>query len=303
MRVPAGFEVGAATHTGLLRTANEDDYLLLAPPQRRPCTLVAAVADGMGGVTGGAEASRAGLRGFVTGVLQGADAAPSATVQQGFAMAWARLLDQARQVPGLREMGTTLTAIVFAGADAVLGHIGDSRAYLWRDGSLRQLTTDHALGGGQSHRLLRCVGGGQQAQPPDLVALELRTGDRFLLCTDGIWNTVPAARIGEVLARQPSQAAAEQLVQLANAAGGPDNGTALVVGFVAAPADAEDGSAALPAEESPRFAELALAVPRPRLGAPRWPWLLLAVSGLLLAAALLRWLFAIDVLVWLQSRR
>ena len=69
MKVPRRFQLGVATHTGVVRSTNEDDYLLLAPPNGQPCLLLAAVADGMGGVTGGAEASRSGLRGFASGLL------------------------------------------------------------------------------------------------------------------------------------------------------------------------------------------------------------------------------------------
>jgi protein phosphatase len=260
------------------------------------------VADGMGGVTGGAEASRTGLRGFGSGVLQDVAAKAAAAVDRGFATAWDRILEQARLVPALREMGTTITAIAFDGAQAVLGHIGDSRAYRWRAGSLEQLSTDHTLSGRSSHQLLRCVGGGQQPQAPDLATIELQPGDRLLLCTDGIWNTVPAGRIADVLADKPAQAAAEQLVQLANAAGGPDNSTALVIAYVAAAATDADRTAVLPSEEMPAMAEVTLAAGKQRLGGPRWPWLVLAVAALLLLAVLLRTTVGFDLLVWLQSR-
>jgi protein phosphatase len=299
VKLPARFQVGVATHTGLLRSTNEDDYLLVAPPQGRPFELAAAVADGMGGVTGGAEASRAGLRGLATGLLAGpSDLA--AGVAQGFAVAWQRVLEHAAVVPALREMGTTLTAIAFAGGRAVVGHVGDTRAYLLRDGELRQLTTDHALRE-QSNRLLRCIGGGQAAHDPDLAEVEPRAGDRFLLCSDGIWNTVPAPRLAEVLGRLPAQAAAERLVLLANGAGGPDNGTALVVHVGGAKATGAEHEVPLPVAESTRVAELTLAGGRSRLGAPRWAGLLLLVSVLLLLVALLRWSTGFDLLVWLRS--
>lgn len=301
MRVPARYALGVATHTGLVRKGNEDDYLVLAPPERAPCDLVAAVADGMGGVAGGAEASRAGLRGFAAGLLgrDGRDgAALAAAVGAGFAAASERVLEQARLVPALREMGTTLTALAFAGDRAAFGHVGDTRAYLWRRGELRQLTTDHASREHQN-RLFRCIGAGQPAESPDVGELAIGPGDRLLLCTDGVWGTVPAPQLAAVVGRLPPQAAAEQLLRLALQAGAPDNATAVVVHVTGEPVDAER-DVELPSEEAPGMAELMRV--RGRLGAPWWPLWLTLLAVVLIAFALLRWLFGFDVLVWLRSQ-
>jgi len=322
VNVPARFRVGVATHTGVVRSTNEDDYLLLAPPAAGvPFALVTAVADGMGGVTGGAEASRTGLRGFASGLLGGllggADGteqgtghdpgrdigAPAleAAVRRAFAGACARVHQQSRLVPALRDMGTTLTAIAFTDATAVIGHVGDTRAYRLRGGQLEQLTIDHAASE-QQNRLLRCIGGGQSEETPDLLATELLPGDRFLLCSDGVWSTVGQPRIAEALQRLDAQPAAARLVQLANAAGGPDNATALVVHVGPVPIGTGSGDAVevdLPAEESSRAAELSRRAGGAR--APLWPWLLLAVAAVVVAAVLLDLLFEVDLWLWLRS--
>jgi serine/threonine protein phosphatase PrpC len=312
VKVPARFRVGVATHTGVVRSTNEDDYLLLAPPAVGvPFALVTAVADGMGGVTGGAEASRTGLRGFASGLLggPGADAsAPAAeadelerAVRRAFAGACARVHQQSRLVPALRDMGTTLTAIAFTDAAAVLGHVGDTRAYRLRGGQLEQLTIDHAASD-QQNRLLRCIGGGQSEETPDLLAFDVLAGDRFLLCSDGVWSTVGQARIVEALGRLDAQPAAARLVQLANSAGGTDNATALVV-HVGPDRGAGGGGDAveidLPAEESSRAAELSRRAGGAR--APLWPWLLLAVAVVVVVAVLLDLLFEVDLWLWLRS--
>ena len=300
MKVPRRFQLGVATHTGVVRSTNEDDYFLLAPPNGQPCLLLAAVADGMGGVTGGAEASRSGLRGFASGLLAAKPGDLDAAVRRAFDTACRRVHEQARAVPALRDMGTTLTALAFGPDAAVLGHICDSRAFRLRGNRLEQLTTDHASRE-QQNRLLRVIGGGQSAEVPDLEVLELQPGDRFLLCSDGVWTTVPDARIIDLLQRQEAQAAAERLVQAAISAGGPDNATAVVVYLGAAAGDAEAIDMNLPSEESSRAAELSR---QARSGQrQRLPWiLLLGLAAVLGALVLLQRLGIYDAWDWLRSR-
>ena len=306
MRIPAEFRVGSATHTGLVRSANEDDYLVIAPPDRRPFALVAAIADGMGGVAGGGEASRTALRGLAAGLLAEDDgsAGTAGDLEQrviaAFGAAWARVREQAQLVPALREMGTTLTVLVFAGQHAVLGHVGDSRAYLLRGGELRQLSVDHTARE-RGSQLLRCIGGGLPEQPPDTVAFDLAPGDRLLVCSDGVWGPVGDARLQDALARLQPGSAAERMVSLALAAGGPDNGTALVVHFVGAGAEpAAEVEATLPLEEASRLGDLTRQAGR--LGAARWPWfLLLLLAAVVIAAVVARWVTGFDALLWLRA--
>jgi serine/threonine protein phosphatase PrpC len=296
LRLPAGFRVGVATHTGMLRSGNEDDYLLLAPGDAAKVagmdelsgSLVAAVADGMGGVAGGAEASRACLRGLAWGILQAPvsraedpEVVLTNALKRGFAGACRRVYEQAQLVPSLREMGSTLTVMVVGSRRLVLGHLGDTRAYRLRGEVLEQLTEDHAVPG-QAHRLLRCVGAGQEAEEPDVSTSDLLPADRFLLCSDGVWSTVGSEQIAAQLARDDPQAAAERLVELANAAGGPDNSTVVVIHRTES---VTPHDVALPSVETSMRRELDR--DGRRLGPPRWPWLLLGLS-----AALAGWLLA-----------
>jgi protein phosphatase len=157
--------------------------------------------------------------------------------------------------PALRGMGTTLTALLWSGSQLGLVHIGDSRAYLLRDGALFQITADHTLvqsllddgsitaeeaaSHPQRSLLLRALGDGSNAEP-DLQLHEARIGDRYLLSSDGLHAVVEADAIARVLleVQDPDQAAT-QLIALAIDGGGPDNITCIVADVVvpgAAPA-------------------------------------------------------------------
>jgi len=297
MRIPAGFAVGAATHTGRVRASNEDDYLVLAPEGRCAAELLAAVADGLGGNAGGAEASRSALRGFASASLSATAASLREGLELGFRGAGSRVAEQAAMVPGLAEMGTTLVAAAFSQRRVVVGHIGDSRAYLLRDGSWKKLTTDHAAASDRN-QLTRCLGGGSEDEVPDVVELELQAGDRLVLCSDGIWGYVDESRMREAAGSKAPSVAAERLVALSIESGGADNATAIVVEV----REAGEGDAAvdveLPREESFLYAEL----PRgERLGAPRWPVVALVVSALVLVAVWLRAALGFDIFVWFRN--
>lgn len=296
MKLPAGVDVGVATHTGLVRSANEDDYLVVALPPPAGGLLL-AVADGMGGVAGGGEASRAALRGLAASLLQ-SGGEPQARLAAGYAAASEAVRQLAQEVAALRDMGTTLTAVLLQDDGEALGHIGDSRALRLRGGELLQLTEDHALR--QPHNYLtRCIGGGQQGEVPDLLPLPLQAGDRLVLLTDGVWNPVAPAALLAALQLPAPAAAAAALVQAALRAGGPDNATALVLDWrPGLPAR----SVELPAAEALRAEGLARC--GQRLPAGRWPWLLLLLLSLLAAtAALLRWSGSFDVFAWFAAER
>ncbi|MFF8862281.1 protein phosphatase 2C domain-containing protein [Streptomyces sp. NPDC015139] len=129
------------------------------------------------------------------------------------------------------EVGTTLTALLWTGAELALAHIGDSRAYLLRDGELSRITRDHRVQP-ESLLLLKALTGGD-APVPDLRLQEVREGDRFLLCSDGLTEVLPDARIAALLAAgaQPERTV-RLLVEEANAAGGPDNVSCVVADVV-----------------------------------------------------------------------
>ncbi len=289
MRVPARFAVGAATHTGRVRRTNEDDFILLMPVESD--TGIAAVADGMGGSTGGAEASRTAIRAlcevFMAAPSNGAALGDS--MRQGFAAACQRVFQTSLESPSLRGMGTTLTAVAVAGDEVALGHIGDSRCYRLRDGVLEQLTTDHVVAG--DSQLTRCVGGGKGVEQADVRVVAVRAGDRFLLATDGLWSALHLEELSRAITAQAPQPAAEELVATAHARGGRDNCTAVIVS-VGTPTAAVT-EVALPAEEVHLSPALAV---RRGLRRVRWPYWTLVVSLLLLALAVAKARYGVDLL-------
>jgi PPM family protein phosphatase len=176
---------------------------------------------------GGARAQAAGPGDLLSALAQ--------AVQQ----AEAAVQDIAAANPAQRGSGTTLTAMLWSGSQLALVHIGDTRAYLLRDGQLFQITHDHtvvqslidqgqltveeALSHPERALLLRALDG-TQAAVPDLSLHDVRPGDRYLLCSDGLTVVVPASGIHQVLLAAADPAAAvRDLIGLANAGGGPDN--------------------------------------------------------------------------------
>jgi serine/threonine protein phosphatase PrpC len=235
------FRYAARTHPGLVRDNNEDSgfagpYLQL-------------VADGVGGAAAGEVASATAA--YVTSAATMGSSDPD--LLEVLARAVTTVHEQLRAgvaaEPGRAGMGTTLTAIVTDGAQAAMAHLGDSRAYLLREGALSQLTRDQTLvqmlvdegeitreqarGHPQRNIVLQALDG-DAAPAPDLQLLDLHPGDRLLVCSDGLSDMVEDDRVAEGLAEPDLETAAEALVQAALAAGGHDNVTALV-------ADVEDG--------------------------------------------------------------
>jgi PPM family protein phosphatase len=238
------------TQTGNVRRSNEDSFLLRSP--------LFMVADGMGGALAGELASRMCAEAFAELDLiqhQGEEAL-RATID----VANRRIWERSRTDAEAAGMGTTVTAAL-AGDDGVVAfaHVGDSRAYLLRDGALQRLSEDHSL----VHELVRqgqlseveaeqhpqrsvitrALGTDEQVQI-DTFSLEAKPGDVLLLCTDGLNTMVSEQEIAATLA-SPNGAAdiARKLVRAALKAGGEDNVTALVVGF---------GEVDVPAEEQVR---------------------------------------------------
>jgi serine/threonine protein phosphatase PrpC len=231
----------AGTDVGRARSGNEDSYF---------CgRTVFAVADGLGGHQGGEVASAAAVEPLAA--LDGREFAEpgeaaealTATIREGNAA----ILDRAAGDPGLWGMGTTVTAAALAGDRFLqLAHVGDSRAYLLRGGSLEQLTTDHTVVAELVRRgrltpaqaaihpersiLTRAVGLDPRI-PVDIPdPLELRDGDQVLLCSDGLTEAVDDGPIAELLSSTPDGTAAGQaLIDAANAAGGPDNITVVLL--------------------------------------------------------------------------
>lgn len=217
----------AASETGHARQNNEDS----AYAGRR----LYAVADGMGGHAAGEVASAT-----VIETLRSYDdeVAPERLLEvlgRAVAEANAEVARRTDEDPARRGMGTTLTAMLWSGDRVALAHIGDSRAFRLRDGQLRQITEDHVMAKLVSNaRVLAPVMsrylGGRPERSPDLGVRELRPGDRYLLCSDGLSPVVSAVAIGAVLASgTDAGTAVRELVALAEGAGGPDNITVIVI--------------------------------------------------------------------------
>jgi serine/threonine protein phosphatase PrpC len=231
----------AGTDVGRARSGNEDSYL---------CgRTVFAVADGLGGHQGGEVASAAAVEPLAA--LDGHELADPGEAAEALTAAIrdgnAAILERAAGDPGLWGMGTTVTAAALAGERHLqLAHVGDSRAYLLRDGSLAQLTTDHTIVGELVRRgrltpeqaavhpersiLTRAVGLDPRVPVDTPDPLELHDGDQVLLCSDGLTEAVDDDRIAELLsAAADGEAACRSLIDAANAAGGPDNITVVLL--------------------------------------------------------------------------
>ena len=230
----------ARSHTGLLREGNEDS--VYAGPR------VLAVADGMGGHAAGEVASAIAIAALAPLDEDAPGNDLLDVLRERATAANAHLRDMVTGDAGLDGMGTTLTAFLFAGTRLGVIHIGDSRAYLLRDGVLTQITHDHTLvqalvdegrisleeaGSHPQRSLITRALDGREGIEPDLSVREVRPGDRYLLCTDGL--TGPVARtetLQEALEIADPQEACDRLVQLALRGGGPDNVTVIVADVV-----------------------------------------------------------------------
>jgi protein phosphatase len=228
----------ARSDRGLIRGNNQDS--VYAGPR------LLAVADGMGGHAAGDVASKV----VIAALEHLDDDAPSGDMLQALREAVfegsEHLREVIRESPQLEGMGTTLTAILFAGGRLALCHVGDSRAYLLRDGQLTQITHDdtfvqtliddgritpeEANSHPQRSLLLRALNG--QEVDPDLSMREARAGDRYLLCSDGLSGVVSEETLAEALQDPDPQSTADRLIELALRSGGPDNITVIVADVV-----------------------------------------------------------------------
>jgi PPM family protein phosphatase len=272
---PVQVAFGALSHQGKLRTNNEDHYLVVERSRSRTVLLtnladalvdpsedrvyVLAVADGMGGAAFGELASTMALRSAfdlghsaVKWVFRINDQEIRDLQEQLDAilqLVHRELVERAMADPALAGMGTTLTGAYLIGLDAFIAHVGDSRAYLVRDGLLR-LTHDHTLAQrmmdagfpepepSQRHILTNCLGGTEKDVKIEFNHVMLQDRDRLLFCTDGLTDMVADAEIASALALHANpQAACQALVDRALERGGKDNVTVVVANFVL-PADA-----------------------------------------------------------------
>jgi PPM family protein phosphatase len=228
------------TNKGLFREGNEDNLFVGGT--------VFAVADGMGGHAAGEVASEAALEPLRA--IDGADfsdgAAASAALADAVRQANVSVIAMAEENPDLRGMGTTLTTVMVRGPELHMAHVGDSRAYLLRGGVLQMLTEDHTL----VHQLVkegrlteeqaathpqrsvitRAIGVELGVEVDVIGPVDLAPGDQVLLCSDGLTGPVSESLIAEILKNEADgDIACQRLIDAANAGGGPDNITTVLL--------------------------------------------------------------------------
>jgi serine/threonine protein phosphatase PrpC len=243
----------AATHPGLRRADNEDAFCA------RPDLGLYLVADGMGGHAAGEVASQLAVEAIERFVAESQNLDPGRwpipldpllsleanRLKVAMQLANQRIGAAMAADDALRGMATTAAALLLSEGAPVIAHVGDSRVYLWRDGRLRQLTEDHSWVGEQVRAgaltdadarrhpwrnvVTRAIAGGADLEV-DVGVVELATGDRVLVCSDGLSAVVAHERLEAILAgRQSLQETCDTLVAAANEAGGPDNITVLTL--------------------------------------------------------------------------
>lgn len=232
----------AQTHVGMRRQANEDRHAI------DPRLGLFLVADGMGGHKAGQVASQLAAEAATRAIqaLVGAEVSLAERLRNAVACANREIFEAAESKAELAGMGTTFVAMLFGEGRLALAHVGDSRAYLLRQGRLRGLTDDHSIvaellrrqaiseaaarAHPHRHVLTRALGVRPRIEP-DLAEMTPQPGDVFVLCSDGLTTHVGDAEIAEQIADgRDLDAAAARLVEAANRAGGLDNVTVLLVG-------------------------------------------------------------------------
>ncbi|MFC1935201.1 Stp1/IreP family PP2C-type Ser/Thr phosphatase [Chloroflexota bacterium] len=235
----------------MTRSSNQDAYCaILAPNAPSGVDALLAVADGMGGHQAGEVASTMAIQGLVQRLSNQGPGEESPTPGDRHAALLSEVIQQvnaevhqAASQPETRGMGSTLTVALLAGSSLAIGHVGDSRAYLLRNGQLQQLTRDHswvaeevARGAltpeeARTHRrrnlVTRAIGTSPQITV-DVIALDMEVGDTLLLCSDGLHSLVVDEEIAGILTEQSPSSAAQTLVDRANALGGKDNITVVI---------------------------------------------------------------------------
>lgn len=297
----------AATDVGRTRQVNEDAYLEHHP--------LFVIADGMGGHVAGDVASATAIETIQQGWNGSSDIE---SITSMIKQANRAIFEKARTDPNLSGMGTTCTAVLLDGSAAHVAHVGDSRAYLFRDGELSQVTEDHTVVGRmeregkltaeEAHRhphrniITRALGIEDDVEV-DTWELELVEGDRLVICSDGLNSMLDDTQIREtLLTGEDATTAARSLVDAANNAGGEDNITVIVLDAV--PDDYEAPAPPPPPEQAevaredtapdPRYeTQMVATPPPPRRRWRRLVWSLVVLALILaLAVGAARWALA-----------
>lgn len=238
--------VGARSHVGMVRSGNEDNFFAEADERRG----IFMVADGMGGHAAGEVASEMAVQIVsqgIGGLVSATEADAPRLLEASLKAANRAIYDRMLAEPDKQGMGTTASVLLLSDEGFLIGQIGDSRIYLLRDGTLMQLTKDHSYVQEQvdaglltpeqarnhpySNVITRCVGSHEDVDV-DLFAGEPMTGDVFLVASDGLTGMVDDHRLQQLLlARTGPARVVDALIAEANARGGLDNVTVIVVQF------------------------------------------------------------------------
>jgi protein phosphatase len=238
---------GAKTDMGRVRDNNEDKYEFYLPDSDGELAtrgLIFIVCDGMGGHEAGQFASELSVKTFIDVYRSHPSVDPVEAARAAVLAANRFVLDVSRAIPARRGMGTTLSALMLVQDKAIVSHVGDSRIYRLRDGQIEQITEDHtwveetvkagimsredAEMSQYRHAITRAIGS-EDALNPDVFAIDLKVGDYFFICSDGVTNHVNPPEIESTLKENGPSAAVWTLVNLALAGGGSDNATGIAV--------------------------------------------------------------------------
>jgi len=248
----ARYRCAARTDVGMKREHNEDSFLV------NEDLGLYVVCDGMGGHAGGETASRLAVQTIekelmsaklrVDDPFSAQTALPESplagALREAVEGACAAVFRISRANPDLAGMGTTCISLLVHGDHAIVGHVGDSRAYLVRDAQVWQLSEDHSLVNEQvragllteeeaKHSRLKNIitrsVGFEEDVLVDVVGVETRSGDKFLLCSDGLSNLIDTDEIRDAVVRTDVAQVPDLLIQLANSRGGDDNITVVAV--------------------------------------------------------------------------
>ncbi|MGD2206632.1 MAG: protein phosphatase 2C domain-containing protein [Anaerolineae bacterium] len=228
-------DVGQFSHPGRKRSNNEDWLGTFQPDDATRLDTkgrLFLVADGMGGHQSGDLASRSAVDQVIRNYVQDPSSDVAFSLRRAIQSANANLYARTEGRKGRSHWGTTLVGAVVRHDKLWIANVGDSRAYLLRGGSVRQLSQDHSFLPGEKvgrHLITRALGSKDSVEVDLFPPIKLWAGDRVLLCSDGLTTPLSDEEIRHIAGRYPAQAGAEALVRAANERGGPDNVSVILI--------------------------------------------------------------------------